>query len=184
MYALTYSSLVAVLISLYPAFLDPKIGSPTLCPYCDRPFPARPTRQLLTLLQTIASHPESWRESRPDNPLALRAPSRVYVGLCQRHEFENKQIRIARASGWPEKIDWKKLPMRIKKLYGKLKPIVDDDGGQYSADAGGRPENIRQGPREQCVFWREVNDFIKKSGASALSSIGGQYQNFHNIQPG
>ncbi|THH00643.1 hypothetical protein EW026_g1928 [Hermanssonia centrifuga] len=177
-------------------FLDPNVDPSTLCPWCDESLPPVPSPHLANLIE--AARARSYSDSRPTNPLGLRATPMVFVGVCQRHRFESIQIPLAQQKGWPTKIAWEKLGKRIKSIKSRLQAIVDDvdeqflpgherqdvDDDEDETAAVDDKQLLKTRPRMGSAFWREVVKNVKKKGSRKATGIHGQMSNFSKIQPG
>ncbi|KAJ8473086.1 hypothetical protein ONZ51_g8079 [Trametes cubensis] len=168
-------------------FLDPSIDPATLCPWCDEPLPPKPTPHLRSLIE--GARRRSYPDDRPTNPLGLRAPPTVFVGVCQRHRFERVWIPRARRKGWPTDIDWGRLKGRVENLRGQLKAIVEDidedfvPGSKDAISAKGK-ERARYRPRKENEFWQEVVQNVKQQGSRQTTGVRGQFLHFNKSQPG
>ncbi|KAJ7020691.1 RTC4-like domain-containing protein [Mycena alexandri] len=168
--------------SMSPEIRDPK----TLCPFCDRIFPADPSPKLVLLLETALNH--SYRDPRPNNALGRKALLGVYITMCTRHVFEQKLLPEAITSGWPTFIDWSSVGPRVEAMRGPLESIIRDPGRQVIY---GREETevhledmLVAGPRMECVFWQEVVEELEASGSRHVGGIAGQFSTFEKAQPG
>ncbi|KAG1770154.1 RTC4-like domain-containing protein [Suillus placidus] len=137
--------------------IDAVFDPSTVCPYCDEPLPLNPTPQLKNLFATAKL--QSYVDPRPRNPIGLKAPLGIYISACQRHHFETHSLPEALEKGWPQSIDFKKVPDRIE----------NDDA---------------RGPRSRSVFWRELKKEIKKQGSRTATGLKGQFSTFEKTQPG
>ncbi|KAI0331662.1 hypothetical protein GY45DRAFT_1275558, partial [Cubamyces sp. BRFM 1775] len=168
-------------------FLDPSVDPATLCPWCDEPLPPKPTPHLRSLI--AGARRRSYHDDRPTNPLGLRAPPTVFVGVCQRHRFERVWIPRARKKGWPTDIDWGGLKGRVECLQGKLKAIVEDldedfvPGAKDVVSSKGK-ERARYRPRKENEFWQEVVQNVKQQGSRQTTGVRGQFLHFNKSQPG
>ncbi|KAG2058681.1 hypothetical protein BDR06DRAFT_828584, partial [Suillus hirtellus] len=156
--------------------LDPS----TVCPYCDEPLPRNPTPQLMNLLS--AAKRKSYPDPRPRNSRGLKAPLGIYIASCQRHHFETHSLPEAMEKGWPQSIDFKKVPKRIERMRGALEAIISDcrihnDNEDYVDDDA-------KGPRARSDFWREIKKQIKKQGSRTVTGVKGQFTSFEKTQPG
>ncbi|KAI6101201.1 RTC4-like domain-containing protein [Pisolithus sp. B1] len=157
----------------------------TLCPYCDEPLPPHPTPSFQSLLSKAGkkSHPDP----RPRNPKGLAAPLTIYISVCQRHRFESHQLPIALERGWPQSINFKNVPMRVKRMKPDLEAIImDDDDDDTDNDVVGDIDEDcdTRGPRSRSVFWKEVKREVKKQGSRTTVGVKGQFASFEKIQPG
>ncbi|KAI0357987.1 hypothetical protein OH77DRAFT_1374221, partial [Trametes cingulata] len=166
-------------------FLSPSVDPSTLCPWCDEPLPAHPTPHLLSLI--ASARRRSYADDRPTNPLGLRAPPDVFVGVCQRHRFERVWVPRAGRRGWPMEIDWGALRGRVEALEGQLRAIVEDvdedfvpGAREVKAELGGE----RRRPRKENEFWRDVVQNVKQQGSRQTTGVRGQFQHFNKTQPG
>ena len=159
-------------------FLHPSTDPHTLCPYCDTLLPASVTPTLARLLAAAAA--KSYRDPRPSNPLGRRATLASFIGVCQRHRFESDILPEGEAKGWPKKIKWDRVRGRVEAMSGELGALITDrkDGCE---DGGSRKA---QGPRQKCMFWRDVMKEIKKQGSRAAVGVRGQFASFEKTQPG
>jgi hypothetical protein len=84
--------------------------------------------------------------------------------------------------GWPQSIDFKKVPKRVEGMKGALEAIIADadihSDNEYSADDDAR------GPRARSDFWREIKKQIKKQGSRTVTGVKGQFASFEKTQPG
>ncbi|KAG2742025.1 hypothetical protein P692DRAFT_201650282, partial [Suillus brevipes Sb2] len=160
--------------------LDPAIDPSTLCPYCDEPLPLNSTAQLKNLL-AIAKQ-QSHADPRPHNPFGLKAPLGIYISACQRHHFETHSLPEALEKGWPQRIDFNEVPKRVESMKSALEDIIanadncSDNEGFVCDDTGG--------PRARSIFWRELQNEIKKQGSRTATSVKGQFYTFEKAQPG
>lgn len=163
-----------------PVFLDPNVDPSTLCPWCDQQLPADPTPRLKSLIESVRF--KSYSSPRPSNPLGLGAPLTASVAVCQRHRFESHQIPKAQAKGWPTKIDFGKVKLRVEALRFKLEALLmgssSDEHGLILPDEG------EGKPRDTCPFWTEVMKEVKSKGTRAMASSKGQFASFESLQPG
>ncbi|KAI6044463.1 hypothetical protein EDC04DRAFT_2889918 [Pisolithus marmoratus] len=135
----------------------------TLCPYCDEPLPPHPTPSFQSLLSKARK--KSRADPRPRNPRGLAAPLAIYISVCQRHRFESHQLPIALERGWPQFINFK----------NKLSSWTTDVAGNIDEDDDTR------GPRNQCVFWKEVKKEVKKQGSRTTVGVKGQFASFERF---
>lgn len=129
----------------------------------------------------------SYADDRPANPLGLRAPPTVFVGVCQRHRFERIWIPRARKRGWPTSIDWARLSERIGRLKATLKALVDDIDEEFSpgasrTDVKGKGKEDR--PRKMNEFWQELVKNVREQGSRQTTGVRGQFLHFNKTQPG
>ncbi|KZT70805.1 hypothetical protein DAEQUDRAFT_764374 [Daedalea quercina L-15889] len=169
--------------------LGREIDPHTLCPWCDERLPAAPSPHLESLITTARN--ASVRNPRPTNPLGLRAPVGMFVSVCQRHRFESHQVPKAQARGWPTKIDWERVPLRIKTLKPRLQEIIDDVDEDFLLGVQRRDDvedddsdKWADRPRKGSVFWRDVAKNVRKSGSRKATGVAGQLANFNKTQPG
>ncbi|KZT09830.1 uncharacterized protein LAESUDRAFT_461612 [Laetiporus sulphureus 93-53] len=171
-------------------YLNSAVDPSTLCPWCDEPLPSAPTPHLLALIATARE--ASWPDPRPTNCLGLRADLGLFVDVCQRHEFENHHVPLARRRGWPTGIDWDGLSARVQALQPWLQEIVDDVDEDFQLGAEKEDESDERSdgdkwndrPRKGSVFWRDVVTRIKKKGSRQLAGVAGQFASFNKTQPG
>lgn len=164
-------------------FLDPSIDPKTLCPWCDEPLPKEPTPHLRALIK--AAKRVSRPEDRLSNPLGLRAPLAAFVSVCQRHRFERNWIPRAQLSGWPTKIDFNKVPARIKQFSDALKAMTDDVDEDFASSLSKRrmtSDGTR--PRKENEFWQDAVKQVRRQGSRHAVGVRGQFQQFTNTQPG
>ncbi|TFY83640.1 hypothetical protein EWM64_g369 [Hericium alpestre] len=147
-------------------FMDPTVDPSTLCPYCDEPLPPSPTPHLRSLLATAKS--KSYREPRPGNPLGLKAPMRTFIAICQRHQFEAREMPKAKKRGWPTSIDFVQVKRRVEDSGSRLRGLVEGEGGY----------------REESVFWNQVIKEMQALGSRAAVGVKGQLESFEKTQPG
>ncbi|GJE91289.1 hypothetical protein PsYK624_074380 [Phanerochaete sordida] len=179
-------------------FNDPDLDPARLCPWCDEMLPPEPSPHLKHLM--TAARRRSSSDSRPTNPLGLRAQPTVFVNVCQRHRFESHQIPLAQRRGWPTRIDWAKLAMRVRQLKHHLQRIVDDVDEEFipgnersaddsetddlDADAVDDKNLLTSRPRKGSAFWKEVVKSVRKKGARKAAGVRGQMTSFTKTQPG
>jgi hypothetical protein len=98
----------------------------------------------------------------------------------------------AKAKGWKEVIDWKKLQERVEAMRGVLEGIlldandVNEEMTEWNADGDWKvDDNEDKGsPRNKCIFWREFRAELRKSGLGRCVGVGGQFSSFQKWQPG
>lgn len=163
MYFSLYSSFSSILVTVSVSLsVDPE----SLCPFCDALLPAPPTPHLKKLINNALK--KSRPDPRPGNPLGRRAPSAVFITICQRHQFESEELPKAEANGWPKSIDWDRLSNRVK--------VMEDD-----------LEGLLAGLRTSTAvsfFWEDVKRALQAKGSRAVASVQGQFANFEMAQPG
>ncbi|KAI0369107.1 hypothetical protein BV20DRAFT_411013 [Pilatotrama ljubarskyi] len=165
-------------------FLSPTVDPRTLCPWCDEPLPTHPTPHLLSLI--ASARRRSYADDRPNNPLGLRAPPAVFVGVCQRHRFERVWVPRAGRRGWPTEIDWGALRGRVEALEGRLRAIVEDFDEDFvpGAKQVKTEGEERRRPRKENEFWQDVVQNVKQQGSRQTTGVRGQFQHFNKTQPG
>jgi hypothetical protein len=141
-------------------FTDPD----TICPYCYEPMPAIRSPTLLTLLTQARKHARL--SPRITNSKGLTAPVERYVDVCQRHSFETELLPHAIAQGWPQEIEFERVPERVKgeDILAVLRGVVQ------------RPE--------RSWWWNEVLNDVKKGGRRAVVGVQGQFATFDRALPG
>ncbi|KAF8625035.1 hypothetical protein AX17_006949 [Amanita inopinata Kibby_2008] len=142
--------------------VDPKL----LCPFCDSLLPALPTPRLKKLITNALK--KSYPDCRPSNPLGRKAPSAVFIAVCQRHRFESELLPEAERKGWPKSIDWDRLGSRVKGMRNELEGLV---------------ESVRCGTGVS-MFWEEVKKELETKGSRAVASVHGQFAAFEKAQAG
>ncbi|KAG1834349.1 RTC4-like domain-containing protein [Suillus subluteus] len=160
--------------------IDRVIDPSTVCPYCDEPLPSNPTPQLENLLATAKR--KSYPDPRPRNSSGLKAPLGIYISACQRHRFETHSLPEAMEKGWPQSIDFKKVPKRVEGMKGALEAIITDT--DIHSDNEDSVEDDARGPRARSDFWREIKKQIKKQGSRTVTGVKGQFASFEKTQPG
>ncbi|KAG1738857.1 RTC4-like domain-containing protein [Suillus paluster] len=160
--------------------IDRVVDPSTVCPYCDEPLPRNPTPQLKSLLATAKR--KSYVDPRPRNPRGLKAPLGIYISACQRHHFETHSLPEAMEKGWPQSIDFKKVPKRVEKMKGALEAVITD--ADNCSDNEDSVDDDARGPRARSAFWREVKKEIKKRGSRTVTGVKGQFASFEKTQPG
>ncbi|KAG1776575.1 RTC4-like domain-containing protein [Suillus placidus] len=160
--------------------IDRVVDPSTVCPYCDEPLPRNPTPQLKNLLATAKR--KSYPDPRPRNSRGLKAPLGIYISACQRHHFETHSLPEAMEKGWPQSIDFKKVPKRVERMKGALEAIITDTD-IYSDNEDSVDDDAR-GPRARSDFWREIKKQIKKQGSRTVTGVKGQFASFEKTQPG
>ncbi|KAG6330683.1 hypothetical protein ID866_8406 [Astraeus odoratus] len=151
----------------------------TLCPYCDEQLPPYPTPSLQCLLSNARR--QSYADARLRNPRGLKAPLAIYISVCQRHRFETHQLPIALERGWPQVIDFRKVPMRVKRMKAELEAIILKGDPLASGDDEDDDDRTSS---SRSVFWREVMKEVKKQGSRVVVGVKGQYASFEKTQPG
>ncbi|KAF8629092.1 hypothetical protein AX15_003583 [Amanita polypyramis BW_CC] len=142
--------------------VDPKL----LCPFCDALLPAPPTPHLKKLIDNALK--KSRPDPRPGNPMGRKAPSAVFITICQRHQFESEELPMAEANGWPKSIDWDRLSNRVWVMQDDLEGLV---------------ASLRIGAGSS-FFWDDVKQELQAKGSRAVASVRGQFANFEKAQPG
>ncbi|KAG1860270.1 RTC4-like domain-containing protein [Suillus subalutaceus] len=160
--------------------IDRVIDPSTVCPYCDEPLPRNPTPQLENLLATAKR--KSYPDPRPRNSSGLKAPLGIYISACQRHRFETHSLPEAMEKGWPQSIDFKKVPKRVEGMKGALEAIITDT--DIHSDNEDSVEVDARGPRARSDFWKEIKKQIKKQGSRTVTGVKGQFASFEKTQPG
>jgi hypothetical protein len=148
--------------NVYPsvAIKDPS----RLCPFCDEEWPEFPSEELLTLRKTVEK--VATKQPRYDNAAGLKAPMQSYIDLCQLHRSETQYIPEGILNGWPQQIDWKKIPKRLRR-----------------ADIERALQRITKHPYESKYFIFAF-DNIKKYGSRVAESARCQLETFEYSQPG
>ena len=139
----------------------PLVDPDTLCPYCDEPFPKNPSPVLRRLLRDVKG---SRPDPRPCNSKGRSAPILNYLNVCERHMFEVKELPKAEKAGWPTSIDFEALPARIAAMKPRLTKLLSE--------------------RKDSLIWKEIKEELDSSSARKMTSLGGQYGNFHRCQTG
>ncbi|KAG2144598.1 RTC4-like domain-containing protein [Suillus clintonianus] len=160
--------------------IDTVVDPSTVCPYCDEPLPRNPTPQLKNLL-AIAKR-KSYADPRPRNSRGLKAPLGIYISACQRHHFEMHSLPEAMEKGWPQSIDFKKVPKRVEGMKSALEVIITN--ADSLSDNEDSVENNARGSRARSDFWEEIKKQIKKQGSRAVTGVKGQFASFEKTQPG
>ncbi|KAG1763995.1 RTC4-like domain-containing protein [Suillus occidentalis] len=160
--------------------IDRALDPSTVCPYCDEPLPRNPTPQLKNLLATAKL--KSYPDPRPRNSRGLKAPLGIYISACQRHHFESHSLPEAMEKGWPQSIDFRKVPKRVERMKGALEAIITDT--DIHSDNEDCVHGDARGPRARSEFWREIKKQIKKQGSRTVTSVKGQFASFEMTQPG
>lgn len=84
--------------------------------------------------------------------------------------------------GWPQIIDFKKVPKRVERMKRALEAIIADaDNCSEDEDSSDIDSN---GPRIRSIFWRDVKKEIKKQGSRTVTGVKGQFASFEKTQPG
>jgi hypothetical protein len=84
--------------------------------------------------------------------------------------------------GWPQSIDFKKVPKRVEKMKDALEAIITDT--DIHSDTEDSVHDDARGPRARSDFWREIKKQIKKQGSRTVTSVKGQFASFEKTQPG
>ncbi|EJU03670.1 hypothetical protein DACRYDRAFT_77371 [Dacryopinax primogenitus] len=133
-----------------------------LCPFCDEPWPERPSKRLTELLKQVK--PRAWKDPRYSNPDGLSAPLEIFVSLCTLHRSETSHIPEGIAQGWPTTLDFNRIPKRLEQRKDSLKAIISS-------------------PSASPFFQAAKNDIFEK-GTRVAGSVFGQYETFERCQPG
>jgi hypothetical protein len=88
----------------------------------------------------------------------------------------------AMENGWPQSIDFKKVPKRVEGMKRMLEAIIAD-ADNCSEDEGAEDIDPKA-PRMRSVFWREVKKEIQKQGSRTVTGVKGQFASFEKTQPG
>lgn len=87
--------------------------------------------------------------------------------------------------GWPQVIDFEKLPKRISRMKLELEAIIRDKGEHLMAgDEIDDDDDDERSPRSRSLFWREVEKEVKKQGSRTVAGVKGQFATFEKTQPG
>ena len=90
------------------------------CPKCNKPLPQKPSPELKVLLQQL-----DWDEFGPQTVnRGFGALTGLLVEVCDHHTFEEELLPKARMKGWPESIEWDKIPSQMKALKPRLDRLV------------------------------------------------------------
>lgn len=135
-----------------------------LCPFCDEEWPEFPSEDLLALRKTVEK--VATKQPRFGNAAGLKAPMQNYVDLCQLHRSETQYIPEGIRNGWPQQIDWQKIPDRLR--------------GKETERA---LQRIIRHPYESKFFIFAYNN-IKDRGSRVAESARGQLETFEFSQPG
>jgi hypothetical protein len=127
-----------------------------LCPYCNEPLPDPPSETLKSLHRRLL--PMTRPAQNLENPNARSGRAAVYMNFCERHQFENKQLPMAKARGWPIKLEFSQLPGRIKGLSDVLTEFVEG------------PE--ADGPNDFLKAAKSAHRVTPGTGNRALRSMG------------
>jgi len=96
------------------------------CPFCNEPFDFVPSQKLLTMLMDINN--KSYPDPLPSNPAHRSGASiRITLPFCERHNFESKDLPLAKAKQWPDPVDFNLLHKRILRLHGFLSRLLTAD---------------------------------------------------------
>ncbi|KAM6496813.1 RTC4-like domain containing protein, partial [Amanita muscaria] len=142
--------------------VDPKL----LCPFCDALLPQPVTPFLRKLINNALK--KSRHDPRPGNPLGRKAPSAIFVNVCQRHTFESEELPKAEANSWPKNIDWEQLGDRIRAMRDDLEDLLSD---------------LRAGTSTS-LLWEDVKRDLQAKGSRAIASVREQFANFEKAQAG
>jgi len=106
---------------------SPVVDAKEMCPYCDEPWPSNPSQQLIEIRRKIdaISSPDPGPHS--NNPNHHRTnPAVRAAAVCVQHRFETSVLPEGIAAGYPQNIDFKDLPRRIRALKPALDELVED----------------------------------------------------------
>ncbi|KAH9454882.1 hypothetical protein Pst134EA_022376 [Puccinia striiformis f. sp. tritici] len=130
----------------------------SLCPFCDELLPKKPSTRFIELLNYLKNKPGVKLRKGSKNPFALYLPFSDIASCCQLHRAEKKLIPMGLQKGWPSKIDFQKLPKRIKAHYGYLSRICTREIVSDFMDMA-RKEWKEQGPRKVNSIAHELATF-------------------------
>ncbi|KAH7106732.1 RTC4-like domain-containing protein, partial [Auriculariales sp. MPI-PUGE-AT-0066] len=133
-----------------------------LCPFCDQPLPEQLSPEFHDLLRNAIKR--AVNRPRPSNRFGLKASLPIYIGVCERHRFEEKLLPQAIKAGWPTTIDFNAVPRRLLDQRKLLKDIL-------------------QNPSTSS-FFRDSLEHVQAVGLRVAESAMGQYATFERIQPG
>lgn len=137
-----------------------------LCPFCDKPLPPRLSTRFIQLLSNAKAR------ARPDprewNPYGLYAALPQYINICRQHELEGIVLPEGRELGWPFQVDWNVFESRVMGRKDLLRPIVE-----------GKP-----GEKEKSLFWRALDERIKKDGSRKALDVKRESLSFGGHQAG
>lgn len=133
-----------------------------LCPFCDEPWPEKPTVKLLALRAVALRH--AVPSPRTANPDGWSASSFVsFIEVCNRHRNETTTIPDGLRQGWPSEINFDALPRRLNLLKSQLAAFVKDPASSS--------------------FFRATSD-LDDPGSLHSSSMEGRLLIFKRSQPG
>lgn len=134
-----------------------------LCPFCDEPWPEKPSAKL-TALRTAALD-RTFSTPRTTNPKGRSANSFAYfVAVCNQHRNEATIIPEGLKRGWPQEIDFKALPRRLSVFKSELDSIVKNPTSSS--------------------FFRNIGSDIEDPTPLFPSSMEGRQLIFQRSQPG
>ena len=117
--------------------------------------------------------------------------------MCDLHERElDREIHpeaydpIPR--GWPQVIEWEKIPDRVLSVKDYLQGIIDDVDQRWACPSSCQltrpldedPEQLILHPRTQSYFWKAMTNDIITLGHKYVWGIDGQTTTFERTQPG
>ena len=168
----------------------------TLCPWCDDILPHNPSEGLLSMI--ALARQRSVPSPRPGNCLGLKAAIPVFAAVCSAHEFENYEITIALAEGWPTDVDWRVFIQRVIALRGYLRRIIDDvdedwqpvsntdaiPAKHHQTPLMEDPQVLVDRPRKESVVWKRLINDIARRGRLHMAAPLEHYVNFDKCLPG
>ncbi|KAJ7920305.1 hypothetical protein B0H13DRAFT_1867781 [Mycena leptocephala] len=120
-----------------PVIPEPPRNDCESCIFCDVEITIRPSPKLDQLLAEIL--PLTQPSPTPQNANHRTADSsRVYAAYCKQHETDSRLLPIARAGGWPDRIDYFGLRERVTEFLPMLQDLIDEvDASEFYDDALG-----------------------------------------------
>lgn len=98
--------------------------------------------------------------------MGLTAPVNVFVAFCALHKAETKVIPQGLKYGWPQKINFKAMATRVRKLEGKLREVIEDPDGRGA------------------MFFGPLKEAAAKYGIGAVTGSKGSWNSFEGAHAG
>lgn len=131
------------------------------------------------------------------NPFALSSSVATFTAVCQQHEKEvdretHPDMYDPIPGNWPQVIDWKAIPDRVRSFKDYLQRIIYDvdnhwiypSSCQLARPLNEDPEQLALHPRIHSYFWKAMTNDIILFGQRYVWGIDGQTTTFARTQPG
>ena len=131
-------------------------------------------------------------------PFSLKCSLSVMSAVCYLHEKELDRELDPLAydpalGGWPESIDWKKIPHRVIRMQECLQRIVEDIDHEWQTSSPSkrtvRPleedlDLLAIHPRTESYFWKGITNDIIVHGLRYIKDLDGQTEIYKRTKPG